>query len=329
MEQAQPDRRSEQRYAVDAEATVVMVNHGSSLRGRLIELSLEGCRMRADRHCSLAAPASIEVMFKINGIDFRLGGTMQWADARQLAGIQFNAMAPRRRDFLMELLSELEAEEAAKAGEAAEGAAENAAANVDSREENLPQGPEPNSSCGTTEVVPGFNTSYATGSSARKEEAPKADAGGGGEPARPAPAKPEIVSAPASPPAETAPAGRPAAPASRRERRAEARLVVDSRATIFFVDVRANIVGRILDVSLGGCRIRTDERFPVGIYRRVETEFTVDGVPLRLGGVVQSLHDRFTVGIRFLDMSERKRNQLTELIEEIEAARNEKTGTGD
>ena len=76
--------------------------------------------------------------------------------------------------------------------------------------------------------------------------------------------------------------------------------------------------GRIVDVSLGGCRIRTDERFPVGIYRRVETEFTFDGLPFRLGGVVQSLHDKFTVGIRFLDMSERKRSQLMELIEEID-----------
>lgn len=321
MEQAQPDRRSEQRYAVDAEATVVMVNHGSSLRGRLIELSLEGCRMRADRHYALDAPASIEVIFKINGIDFRLGGTMQWADALHMAGIRFGAMAPRRRDFLMELLSELAVEEAAKDREAAEGATENAPENVESREKNIPHGPEPNSSCGTTEVVPGFKTAYAADFSGRKEEAPKADAAGVGGPSWPAPAEPEIVSAaaPGPPPMEAAPAGRSAAPASRRERRAQARLVVDSRATIFFVDVRANIVGRILDVSLGGCRIRTNERFPVGIYRRVETEFTVDGVPLRLGGVVQSLHDRFTVGIRFLDMSERKRNQLTELIEEIEA----------
>jgi hypothetical protein len=49
----------------------------------------------------------------------------------------------------------------------------------------------------------------------------------------------------------------------------------------------------------------------------VETEFKVDGLPFRLAGVVQSVHDRFTVGIRFLDMSARKRDQLVHLIEEI------------
>ena len=54
--------------------------------------------------------------------------------------------------------------------------------------------------------------------------------------------------------------------------------------------------GRILDLSLSGCRIRTDERFPVGIYTRVETEFRLEGLPFRLGGVVQAIHDRQTVG---------------------------------
>jgi hypothetical protein len=49
----------------------------------------------------------------------------------------------------------------------------------------------------------------------------------------------------------------------------------------------------------------------------VEAEFKADGLPFRLGGVVQALHDRFTVGIRFLDMSPRKRDQLGQLMEEI------------
>ena len=44
------------------------------------------------------------------------------------------------------------------------------------------------------------------------------------------------------------------------------------------------------------------------------------GISFRLGGVIQAVHDRdrFNVGIRFLEMSERKREQLAQLIEEIE-----------
>lgn len=76
--------------------------------------------------------------------------------------------------------------------------------------------------------------------------------------------------------------------------------------------------GRIIDLSPGGCHILTDRRFPVGVFRRVEVEFRVEGLPFRLGGVTQAIYDPFNVGIRFLDLSDRKREQLLQLIEEIE-----------
>jgi c-di-GMP-binding flagellar brake protein YcgR len=43
-------------------------------------------------------------------------------------------------------------------------------------------------------------------------------------------------------------------------------------------------------------------------------------LPFRLSGVVQALHDqqKQVVGIRFLDMSVRKREQVEQLIKEIE-----------
>ena len=110
------------------------------------------------------------------------------------------------------------------------------------------------------------------------------------------------------------------------DRRSQPRYAVDEAATLHFIDVHAQISGRILDLSMSGCRIRTAERFPVGIYRRVETEFRLDGLPFRLGGVVQSLHDKFTVGIRFLDLSQRKRDQIAFLMDEIEAIEHHSTG---
>jgi len=99
------------------------------------------------------------------------------------------------------------------------------------------------------------------------------------------------------------------------------RHTVDTRATVYFIDVRAHMTGNIVDLSMSGCGIHTDERFPVGIYRRVETEFRFDGLPFRLQCVVQALHNKFTVGIRFLDMSSRKREQLLQLMEEIDEMR--------
>ena len=43
----------------------------------------------------------------------------------------------------------------------------------------------------------------------------------------------------------------------------------------------------------------------------------MNGLPFRLAGVTQAIYDPFQVGIRFLDVSERMREQLAELIEEI------------
>jgi hypothetical protein len=110
---------------------------------------------------------------------------------------------------------------------------------------------------------------------------------------------------------------------SGRDRRAQSRQAVDTSAVILLINIASQVHGRILDLSVGGCRIHTDERFPVGVYTRVETEFHLEGLPFRLGGVIQAIHDqcRQLVGIRFLDMSVRKREQVEQLIEEIEETR--------
>jgi hypothetical protein len=47
----------------------------------------------------------------------------------------------------------------------------------------------------------------------------------------------------------------------------------------------------------------------------------LEGLPFRLGGVIQAIHNRNMVGIRFLDMSQRKREQVLELIGEIDEMR--------
>ena len=107
-------------------------------------------------------------------------------------------------------------------------------------------------------------------------------------------------------------------PAVGVRRRFEPRHDVETSAVIHLIDLAADVQGRIVDLSPGGCHIRTDRRFPVGVFRRVEVEFRIEGLPFRLGGVTQAIYDPFNVGIRFLDLSDRKREQLLQLIEEIE-----------
>jgi hypothetical protein len=105
--------------------------------------------------------------------------------------------------------------------------------------------------------------------------------------------------------------------APRSERRKELRHTVDGIAVLHLLDPAIRLRGRILDLSMNGCLFRTEDCFPMAIYRRVEIEFQLDGLSFRLPGVTQSIHKRHKLGVRFLDLSERKRLQLTELIDEI------------
>jgi hypothetical protein len=65
---------------------------------------------------------------------------------------------------------------------------------------------------------------------------------------------------------------------------------------------------------------RRRNAFRWGIYRRVEGEFTLDEIPFQVAGVVQALDDPRTIGIRLLDLRQRKREQLAAWIEELEEA---------
>jgi len=119
----------------------------------------------------------------------------------------------------------------------------------------------------------------------------------------------------------------PAVLMAKRERRVHVRHAVDSLARIDLVRCGLKLSGRILDLSPEGCRLRCDCPYTLGIYTRIEVEFQLEGFPLRLVGVVQAIHDLHTVGIRFLDISARKREQLARLMTEIEEVeRMEATG---
>jgi hypothetical protein len=168
-----------------------------------------------------------------------------------------------------------------------------------------------------SEVVSEVAAAYA-------EEAEKqpAEAAAGTTPAREEAAPPpeSVGETPQHPGREAQPVG-PVEMPSRRERRLQARQAVNDTASVYLINGGAVLRGRIVDLSLSGCRIWTESRFLVGIYTRVEAEFHVCGQPFRLGGVIQATHDRQQVGIRFLDMSDRKRGQVEQLIREIEEMR--------
>jgi c-di-GMP-binding flagellar brake protein YcgR len=108
---------------------------------------------------------------------------------------------------------------------------------------------------------------------------------------------------------------------AKHDRRSQERREVDTTASIFLIKMGVTLRGHILDLSMGGCRIRAEEKLLVGLYTRVETEFRLEGLPFRLGGVIQAVHDPHSVGIRFLDVSLRRREQVEQLIAEMDEMR--------
>ena len=274
-------RRVHGRSNVDELAQILLLDRGSTMQCKVMDFSLGGCRLQSWEPFFAGPGVCVEVTFKVRGIDLRFRGITQWTDDRYLVGIRFVDLSSRRREDLAEVLSEVEAVSAAKAEKEA---AAMRAAEERAREEREMK--EENEAAGQVE-----------------ESGPKAE---------------EFLWE------KTLYPGWPAEAASkseRRERRGEPRHEVNDSAAIFLINVGVELPGQIVDLSLTGCRIRTEGRFLVGIYTRVETEFEIDGLPFRLGGVIQAIHDPNQVGIHFVDLSDRKRAQIEHLIEELEEER--------
>ena len=104
-----------------------------------------------------------------------------------------------------------------------------------------------------------------------------------------------------------------------KKRRAHARFKIGSEASLLLVNQGASLPCHILDLSLGGCRVHTQERFVAGMMVRVEVILKVLGIPFRLPGVTQWTNRKQLVGVRFLSLSDRKHEQLARLIEELRA----------
>lgn len=336
---AEAERRLSKRIPVNERATLLQGHLGSATHCTLMDLCLDGCRVLADVEIRVDCGARVELVFRIAGTAFRLSGVTEWTGRAREVGVAFRDVSPRREAELVEALgelavawqakqaeriradevlkaarelvqqrtAELEAKAAREAALRAE--AEQAAREKQEAEERLKSSRKELSVAEKAAQQLAWVVTSEAETDARVTEAATNTGASAGNPAA------------AHPLAGPEPAG-----PSRRERRQVQRHSVDSMASVFLLDARSKVSGRILDVSIGGCRIRFAEKFPVGIYRRVEVEFLLDGLPFRLPGVVQSLHDRFTAGIRFVDLSERKREQLLFVIEEITEASHELEG---
>lgn len=280
------DRRAQPRFAADGAATL-LIDSDRSMQCRLTDLSLEGCRLRTVQQFSAELGQRVEVAFRVNGLAFKFAGITQWTNRWNLVGIRFIEVPRRSRADLAELIGELKEEGAELAGSAS---VEPVGASLSPSQEI----PHPSEASAQSQKSPGPENQSSNKIHTVLYQAQPSS--------RPSP--------PQSPEDEPQP-----------ERRAQPRYSVNLAAVIQLIDgnsaLGARLRGRILDLSSTGCRIRTDDRFAAEIYTCVEIEFRAQGLPFRLAGMIQAIHGRSAVGIRFLEVSARKRQQLEQLMQEI------------
>ena len=324
------ERRGAPRFSIDEQVQVHPISGATSLRGRIRDLSAGGCRLEMDTRLLTGAMLRVELQFQLRGIAFRLVGVTAGRRTKETIGIRFVDLHERRRAQLLEVLEELATEQAA-ATATAPTSTENPPSEAKTRslriEADVHFQSEPGSE--TREHVAILTMQPSVDASLNDFERPKSESleTTQGSPGLEIPAD---VSAPEDSslsvhievPTFDVPeiSVNSEAALQTRERRAYRRLKVDTRAQLHLVKTGICMQGSIQDLSMSGCRIVTQERFNVGIYVRVETEFFLHGLPFRLGGVSQAIINRNTIGVRFVDMSERKREQLMELIAEIRQA---------
>lgn len=311
-ESAGAERRVAPRFVVDGPATLFILNQASTLPCRILDLSLSGCRIQTKAHFKPGHLVQVEVGFSVNGMQFRLGGVCQWASGRGQIGVRFSEIPMRRKEELLDLITEVR--EKAETTKAKTDEAAEASTNASSAApvEGPPQAGGPRLVITPVAIAPKVNS-----------KAPVAQAASGPATSAAPMSGPQLLATPVAAQSTAEAASESGAnqhtPAPRLERRSQTRHEVDTSAMVYLIKIRSQIPGRIVDMSLNGCRIHTTDRFHVGVFTRVEVEFQLAGLPFRLAGVIQAIHGRQQIGIRFLDMSERKRKQVEILIAEIEA----------
>lgn len=106
-----------------------------------------------------------------------------------------------------------------------------------------------------------------------------------------------------------------------RERRRSPRLECSGNANVRMLNLDTEdsiqFQGKILNLSLVGCCIETEEPTALRVNDQLEVYFQLNGFPLLLMGIAKSIHSPQKIGIEFLEVSPRKQDQLKYILNDL------------
>jgi hypothetical protein len=284
------DRRAADRYDLN-DASGSLVHKGVRLPCLMVDISLTGCCVRTAQPFMAGALETVKVTFPIFEMILSIWGVTQWVRGEHLLGIQFRHPTARSKNQLAGLLTCLIDNSAADVVKRAM-----AEISIDPSENPILQLERPAAPISTPEPEP--------------EPEPE-----------PAVAAVEPAMAPAELPLF---AHRPKLSGPEKVLSLE---VGDSPASLTLPSDDSVLGGHIVDLSLTGCLMRLSRPCTVRLKAPAEVTFHMQGLPFRLAGITQELHDKRTLEIRFGQMSRRSRDDLNQVITELIELSNRDKGT--
>lgn len=103
----------------------------------------------------------------------------------------------------------------------------------------------------------------------------------------------------------------------RDNRRAQPRLRCKGVAKVVLLRLHRKLPGTLLDLSVGGCCIQTNQPIPSIERPAVEVQLTVNGITLRVAGIVRNVRKDCFAGIEFINVTPRRADQILELVKEL------------
>ena len=104
------DQRTEERYPVSGNAEVILNRGASMYRGRIVNLSLNGCYVQYAAPMSLRPGTPVEVVASVRGTSIRVVAESRYSTPRVGMGFRFLAMTDETRRKLAKLVAQLHAE---------------------------------------------------------------------------------------------------------------------------------------------------------------------------------------------------------------------------
>ncbi|MGD0801272.1 MAG: PilZ domain-containing protein [Terracidiphilus sp.] len=100
-------------------------------------------------------------------------------------------------------------------------------------------------------------------------------------------------------------------------RRAHPRLRCSGTAEVHLFPAGIRTLGKVVDLSLGGCCIEVEDPLEEPSGTRVEVYLRVMGSTVQVPGVLCCVRNQVWAGIQFSGVSPRKAGQIQELIDDL------------